>query len=52
MSTLFVSYWAKQPSDWLGFRMFSRVPGVCKGWNVVRVPPRAQCFPSSEGLLL
>jgi hypothetical protein len=30
MSILFVSYWAKQPSDWLGFRMFSRVPSVFK----------------------
>jgi hypothetical protein len=52
MSTRFVSYWAKQPSDWLGFRMFSRVPGVCTGSNVVRVPPRAQHIPSSEGFLL
>lgn len=52
MSGLFVSYWAEQPSDWLGFRMFSRVPCVCKGWNAVRVPPRARRFPSSEGFLL
>jgi hypothetical protein len=36
----FISYWAKQPSDWPGFRMLSRVPSLCKAWNVVRVPPR------------
>jgi len=48
MSTLSVPYWARQPSDWLGFRMFPRVPCVFKAWNVVGVPPRAQCFPSSE----
>ncbi|MDQ0000126.1 hypothetical protein J2W15_003639 [Pseudarthrobacter sulfonivorans] len=36
MSTLSVPYWAKQPSDWSGFRVFPRVPTVCKGWNVVR----------------
>lgn len=30
MSTLFVSYWAKQPSDCLGFLTFPRLPSVCK----------------------
>jgi hypothetical protein len=25
---------------------------VCKAWNAVRVPPRAQQIPSSEGFLL
>ena len=48
MSTLFVSYWAKQPSDYLEFRMFTPVPSVCTGWNAVRVPPRAQCFRRSS----
>ena len=44
MSTLFVSDRILHPSDCSGFRMFSPVPSVFKGWNVVRVPPRAQCF--------
>jgi hypothetical protein len=52
MSTLLVSYWAKQPSDWLGFRMFSQVPSVYAGWNAVRVPPRAQYFRRSEACLV
>ena len=30
--------------DWAGLRMFGRESSVCKGWNPVRVPPRAQCF--------
>jgi hypothetical protein len=30
--------------DWPVFRMFSRLPSVCRAWNAVRVPPRAQCF--------
>jgi hypothetical protein len=28
MSTLFVSYSAEKSSDWLGLRMFSRLPSV------------------------
>jgi Fic/DOC family len=30
MSTLFVSYWAKQPSDWPGFRMFRGFPVISR----------------------
>ena len=52
MSTLLVSDRVLLPSDYFGFRMFSRVPSVCKGWNTVRVPPRARHIPSSEGFLL
>jgi hypothetical protein len=36
--------------DWAGFRRFPGEPSDCKGWNAVRVPPRAQHNPSSEGL--
>jgi prophage maintenance system killer protein len=35
-------------TDWPGFGMFSGVRSACKGWNAVRVPPRAQCFRMSE----
>jgi hypothetical protein len=38
--------------DRLGFLMFSGVSGVFKAGNTVRVPPRAQHIPSSEGFLL
>jgi hypothetical protein len=31
-----------------GFRMFSRVPSVCKAGNAVRVPSRAECFRMSR----
>ena len=47
VSTLWVSDWAVPVPDWAGFRMFRREARVCKGWNPVRVPPRAQCFPCS-----
>lgn len=52
MSTLFVSDCLVEHSDYFGFRMFSRVPSVYKAGNAVRVPPRAQHTPSSEGFLL
>jgi hypothetical protein len=44
MSTGWASDWAVHRPDWLGCGTFSGVPSVCKGWNAVRVPPRAQCF--------
>lgn len=50
MSTLFTPEWRVHPSDCLGFRMFSRLPSVIKDQNPVRVPPRAQHTPSSEGV--
>jgi hypothetical protein len=37
MSTLFDSDCLVGPSNCPGFRMFSRVPRVSKGWNAVRV---------------
>ena len=43
-STLLDSDWAEQPSNYSGFRMFPREPSVCRGWNAVRVPPRARVF--------
>ena len=49
MSTLSASDWPVQPPDWPGFRMFPRDPGNSKARNRVRVPPRAQQTPSSEG---
>jgi hypothetical protein len=49
MCTPQASDWAVHRSDWVGLRMFSGVPSVCKVWNAVRVPPRAQHDPSSEG---
>jgi hypothetical protein len=39
-------------SDRAGFGMFSGERRICRGWNAVRVPPRAQHDPSSEGFLL
>jgi hypothetical protein len=33
--------------DWAGLRRFSGEWRIFKGWNPVRVPPRAQCFPCS-----
>ncbi len=50
MSTLLPSDWAVHRPDWLVLPMFSRVPGVSKAGNAVRVPPRAQHSPSSEGV--
>jgi hypothetical protein len=50
MSTLLAADWVAKPADCLGFRMFLRVPSHCKGWNAVRVPPRAQHSPLSEGV--
>ncbi len=50
MSTLLASDRVVYRSDWAGFGMFSGVPSVCRGWNAVRVPPRAQQIPSSEGI--
>ena len=52
MSTLFASDRVVYRSDWAGFGMFSGVPRVCKGWNAVRVPPRAQCFRRSGAFYL
>lgn len=49
MSTLFVAECLVPPTNCSGFWMFSPVPNVCKGLNIVRVPPRAQQIPSSEG---
>jgi hypothetical protein len=48
VSTLFASDRVVQRPVWAGLLMFSRVPSVCRGWNAVRVPPRAQCFRRSE----
>ena len=31
-------------SDWAGLRRFAGEWRIFKGWNPVRVPPRAQCF--------
>ena len=44
VSTLWVADWAVAVPDWAGFRMFWRESSACKGWILVRVPPRAQCF--------
>jgi hypothetical protein len=52
MSTLLASDWAVHRSDRAGFRMFPRESSVRKGWNAVRVPPRARHNPSPEGFLL
>jgi hypothetical protein len=52
MSTLWASDRVVHRSDRAGFRMFPGESSVCKGWNAVRVPPRAQHSPSSEGFLL
>ena len=49
MSTALASDWAVHRSDWLGFGMFSGVPTVYKGWNLVRVPPRARITPRQRG---
>jgi hypothetical protein len=48
MCTPWPSDWAVYRPDWPGFGMFIELPSVCKGWNPVRVPPRAQCFPRPE----
>ena len=50
LSTLLESDWVIYPEDWAGFGMFSGVSSVCKGWNAVRVPHRAQQIPSPEGI--
>ena len=47
VSTLWVSDWVVPGPDWAGFLMFRRESSVCRDWNPVRVPPRAQCFRSS-----
>lgn len=52
LSTLWASDWVVHRPDWPGLLMFSGVRSVCKGQNAVRVPPRAQHDPSSEGVLL
>ena len=39
-------------SDWAGLRRFSGEWRKFKGWNPVRVPPRAQCFRRSEAFLV
>ena len=38
--------------DWAGLRRYSGEWRKFKGWNPVRVPPRAQHSPSSEAILL
>ena len=38
--------------DWAVLGMFPGESSVCKGWNPVRVPPRAQCFRRSAGFWL
>ena len=50
MSTFRASDRVVPGSDRAGFRMFPRLPSVCRDWNAVRVPPRAQCFRRSGGL--
>jgi hypothetical protein len=50
VSTHWPSDWAVPRPDWPGLPMFPRDPSVCKAWNHVRVPPRAQHTPSSEGV--
>ena len=50
--TLFASDRVVYRPDWAALLMFSGVPSIFKGWNAVRVPPRAQLIPSSEGILL
>jgi hypothetical protein len=52
MSTLFASDRVGQPPDCPGLRMFPPLPIVSGPQNRVRVPPRAQYDPSSEGFLL
>lgn len=39
-------------ADRFGLGMFTREWRIFKGWHPVRVPPRAQHDPSSEGFLL
>jgi hypothetical protein len=50
--TLWASDWGVLGSDRVGFRMFPGESSVCRVGNAVRVPPRAQHSPSSEGFLL
>jgi hypothetical protein len=45
VSTLWAADWAVPVPDWAGFHMFRPEPSVCRGWNPVRVPPRARVFP-------
>jgi hypothetical protein len=52
MSTPCASDCLEQSSYCFGFRMFSPVRSVHKGRNVVRVPPRAQCFRRSKAFWL
>lgn len=52
LSTLWPSDCVVMVRNGLGLRMFSAIPCVCKGPKTVRVPPRAQHTPSSEGFLL
>jgi len=42
MRTLFASDRVVYRSDWAGLLMFSGLPSDFKGWNAIRVPPRAQ----------
>ena len=50
VSTLLLSDWVVYRSDWAVLGTFSGVPCVSAAWNAVRVPPRAQHSPSSEGV--
>ena len=52
LCTLRAADWVELVPDRAGFRMFPREPSVCKGWNAVRVPPRAQCFRRSVAFLV
>ena len=58
VSALWVTDWAVPVPvpvpvpDWAGFRVFWRESSVCKGWNPVRVPPRAKCFRRSGALIV
>ncbi|KQN86578.1 hypothetical protein ASE96_13515 [Arthrobacter sp. Leaf69] len=45
VSTLWVSDWVVLVPDWAGLRRFAGEWLVFKGWNPVRVPPRARVFP-------
>jgi hypothetical protein len=49
LCTLWRSDWAVLRSDRAGFRMFLRLPSVCRGLSQVRVPPRARMTPRQRG---
>jgi hypothetical protein len=45
VSTLWVADWVVLVPDWAGLRRFSGEWRKFRGWNPVRVPPRARVFP-------